>query len=218
MSSRKRAVVRARKEQKNRNLILVGIIAVIVVAMVTAIALNRDSGSSSAAAGPQTRDVNVTGAALPTYDQNAATDPAVGKTIPTLTGQNFDGQTVSVANDGKPKVVLFGAHWCPHCQREIPLLSSALRSQSLPAGVEMTLVSTGVDANAPNYPPSKWLTGVQWPTPIIADNADSAAAKAYGLSAYPYFVFVDANNKVVARTSGEIPVEQFRTLVNQIAK
>jgi thiol-disulfide isomerase/thioredoxin len=218
MSSRKRAVVRVRNQQKSRNLILGGIIAVVVIAMVTAIALNRDSGSSSAAAGPQTRDVTITGASLPTYDQNAASDPAVGKTIPTLTGQNFNGETVSVTNDGKAKVILFGAHWCPHCQREIPLLSSSLEAESLPAGVEMTLVSTGVDSNAPNYPPSKWLTGVQWPTPVIADNADSAAAKAYGLSAYPYFVFVDANNKVVARTSGEIPVDQFRALVNQIAK
>src|SRR5262249_30204018 len=109
-------------------------------------------------------------------------------------------------------------HWCPHCQREVPLLAPALRNQPLPAGIEMTLVSTGVDANAPNYPPSKWLRGVQWPTPVIADSADSSAAEAFGLSASPDFEFVDAHNKVVTRTSGEIPVAQFRSLANQIAQ
>lgn len=218
MSSRKRAVVRARKQQKSRNLILGGILAVVVVAMVAAIALNRGGNSASATTGPQTRDVTVSGASLPTYNQNAATDAAVGQTSPTVTGQNFDGQPVAITNDGKPKVLMFAAHWCPHCQREVPLLAPTLRSDPLPSNVEMTLVSTSVDSNAPNYPPSKWLSGVQWPTPVIADNADNATAKAFGLSAYPYFVFVDAHNKVVARTSGEIPVAQFRELVNQIAK
>ena len=108
---------------------------------------------------------------------------------------------MTVSNDGKPKVILFGAHWCPHCQREIPLLASALHRDALPANVEMTLVSTGVKSSAPNYPPSKWLSGVQWPTPVIADNAGSSAAKAFGLSAYPYFVFVDGHDKLVARTT-----------------
>jgi cytochrome c biogenesis protein CcmG/thiol:disulfide interchange protein DsbE len=218
MSSRKRATARAHKQARPRNWILGGGVAVIVVAMIAAVALNRGGNSNSASAGPQTRPVTVTGTALPTYDQQAATDAAVGKAIPTLQGQNFAGEAVTVESDGKAKVLLFAAHWCPHCQREIPLLAPNLRSNPLPANVEMFTISTAVDSSAPNYPPSKWLSGVSWPTPIIADDANSSAARAFGLSAYPYFVFVGPDNKVVARTSGEIPIAQFRALVNQLAQ
>jgi thiol-disulfide isomerase/thioredoxin len=112
---------------------------------------------------------------------------------------------------------LFVAHWCPHCQREVPLLASNLNTTPLPSGVEMITISTGVNAAAPNYPPSQWLKGVQWPTPVIADDAQSSAAQAFGLSAYPYFVFVDANNKVVARASGEMTMPDFRTAVGRLS-
>jgi cytochrome c biogenesis protein CcmG, thiol:disulfide interchange protein DsbE len=184
---------------------------VILAAILAVVAQRNDESSANNA--PQTDPVTITGAALPAYDSTKA-DSAVGTTIPNLSGTSLlDGTPVKVANDGKPKVLLFVAHWCPHCQREVPLLASDLHKTPLPAGVEMITISTGVDSAAPNYPPSQWLTGVQWPTPVIADDANSSAAQAFGLSAYPYFVFVDANNKVVARSSGEMPLADFRSHV-----
>ena len=165
---------------------------------------------------PQTQPVTITGAALPTYTGSGA-DAAVGKTIPSVAGENFDGKPVTISNDGKPKVILFAAHWCPHCQREIPLLSPDVRAHPLP-GVEMVTVSTAVDSTAPNYPPSAWFQRVNWPTPVMADDSKSSVAAAFGLPGYPYFVFVNARNQVVARASGEISLAQFHALAAKVVR
>jgi cytochrome c biogenesis protein CcmG/thiol:disulfide interchange protein DsbE len=110
-------------------------------------------------------------------------------------------------------VVMFVAHWCPHCQKEVPLITAHLGGK-LPGDVDLFAVSTGVDQTAPNYPPGAWLRKENWPVPTLVDDAQGSAAKAYGLSGFPYFVVVDASGKVVDRASGEIPVEQFDALIN----
>jgi cytochrome c biogenesis protein CcmG/thiol:disulfide interchange protein DsbE len=215
MSTRKH-LAEQRRRRSQRNLIYAGLMAVLVLAGVLAITLSR-SGSSTAATTTEVRPVTTTGSALPAF-ATSTSDPAIGMTIPTVTGTSFDGKPVSITNDGKAKVVLFVAHWCPHCQREVPLLAADLRQTPLPPNVEMITISTGVNAGAPNYPPSKWLAGVNWPTPVIADDSQSSAATAYGLTAYPYLVFVDAHNHVQFRSSGEMSLTEFHQHVAAIQK
>ena len=122
---------------------------------------------------------------------------------------------MSIIDDGKPKLVLFVAHWCPHCQREVPLLADYLKANPLPAGLELFTIATATDSAKPNFPPSAWLEGAGWPGSTIADDANGSAAAAFGLPGFPYFVAVDSHNKVIARTSGEIPVDQFSALVQK---
>jgi hypothetical protein len=52
-------------------------------------------------------------------------------------------------------------------------------------------------------PPSAWLKRVEWPFPVMADDATATAASAYGINV-PYFAMVDADGKVAARSTGEI--------------
>jgi thiol-disulfide isomerase/thioredoxin len=210
-----------KKQQKQRNIVFAVVGAVVVLAAVLAVVLTQggDDDTSTATDGnvEQVRPVTITGESLPRYDKAAQPDPAVGQTIPDVAGSNFAGAPVSITNDGKAKVVLFVAHWCPHCQKEVPLLAPDLRENGLPANVEMYTVSTGVNSSAPNYPPSEWLADNEWPTPVIVDNAENSAATAYGLSAYPYFVFADSQNRVVSRATGELTVEQFRAGIASIS-
>ena len=212
MSTRNRRAEQHRRATP-RNVIYVVIATVLVGAAVLAVALSRPQRTTSAM--PEVRPVTTTGSALPTF-ASATADPAIGSTIPTVTGATFDGKPVRIAPDGKAKIVLFVAHWCPHCRREVPLLTTELRRTPLPENVEMITISTGVNADAPNYPPSKWLADVHWPTPVLADDSGSDAAAAYGLSGYPYFVFVGADNRVQYRSSGEMSVADFRTHVAEI--
>jgi cytochrome c biogenesis protein CcmG, thiol:disulfide interchange protein DsbE len=158
--------------------------------------------------------VTVTGAALETLPREGGADPAMGKEIPDLEGLSFDGEPVSITKDGKPKLVLFVAHWCPHCQKEIPLLADYLKEKPV-QGVDVYTVSTSVASNSPNYPPSAWLETEGWEVPTLADSEDKRAADAFGLSAFPFFVAVDASGKVVARTSGELTTEQFADLLDR---
>jgi cytochrome c biogenesis protein CcmG, thiol:disulfide interchange protein DsbE len=234
MSSRSRVAEQRRKQQrqqeqraqarrKQRNLLFAVVGAVVVLAAVLAVVLTQGSDDDASPAGEgtagvaQTRRVVVTGNALARYEQNATPDPAAGATIPTVTGSNFNGAPVAITKDGKAKVVLFIAHWCPHCRAEVPLLAPDLRDNPLPSNVEMITVSTAVDASAPNYPPSKWLADANWPRPVIADDSENRAAAAYGLSAYPYFVFVDAENHVASRVTGEVTLDEFHTRVDAIS-
>jgi thiol-disulfide isomerase/thioredoxin len=185
-----------------------------VLLAVVAVVVSQSSGnspSSSTAANEETRPVVVTGGSLPALP-DSGTDPAIGSVAPEVKGATFDGTAVSITHDGHPKLVLFAAHWCPHCQREVPLLISHLKDHPLPSGIELYLVATGTDARLPNYPPSAWLAKIGWTSPVLADDTKSTAM-AFGLTSYPYFVALDAQSRVVARTSGEISVDDFDQLV-----
>ena len=193
---------------------VVGIVlALVAVLAVVAVIATRSGGGGGAGANlAQTRPVQVTGAPLP-----AANDPAVGKGAPELRGASFDGSPVAITGDGKAKLVVFVAHWCPHCQREVPVLVRWLQDGKLPASVSLYVVSTAVDRARPNWPPSTWLGEAGLTAPVLADDAQGRAASAYGLSAFPFFTAVNTGGKVVARDSGELTPAQLDQLAANLA-
>ena len=71
----------------------------------------------------------------------------------------------------------------------------------MPEGVDLVSVATSIDPTRPNYPPDAWLQREGWTAPVIADTTN-AVAEAYGLTAFPYWVFVGPDGKVVARAIG----------------
>ena len=202
---------------KNRA-VWIGAAAIVVALLVVAVVASRGSGDdTTVAAGiAETRAVTVSGttlAALP----DSGTDPATGADAPVLTGKSFDGTPITIGRDGKAKLILFVAHWCPHCQREVPLLVSWLKGHDLPPGVELLTVATATSSDRPNYPPSAWLEDEGWKAPVLADSSDDAAATAFGLPGFPYLVGVDAQGKVVGRLSGEFTTDTFVTLAKATA-
>jgi thiol-disulfide isomerase/thioredoxin len=184
--------------------LLIGIVvAVIVVAFGAAVIASRGGDSDVS----QTGSVEVDGAPLPQLGQGD--DPSLGMVAPTLVGSDFDGSTVEVTPGDGPRLLVFLAHWCPHCQAEVPLLAPYLASGDAPEGLETVAVSTAVSSSRDNYPPNEWLEREGWPTPVIRDDTSNAAANAYGLTAYPFFVLIDEEGAVVGRDSGEMPIDQF---------
>lgn len=207
---------------------IAGIVVVLVAGLVAVAATRGSSGgkdddaTSKVKVGASTtvagNDTPTTGAApgsapaLPMYDATTD-DAAVGMTIPTVTGKDFDGNDITIGPDGKAKVILFVAHWCPHCQREVPLIKEHLDSNPMPEDVELLTVSTAVKPGAENYPPQDWLEAEGWSAPVLADDEISSVGQAYGLSAFPYFVVVDKDGKVVLRATGEISTDEFDAAV-----
>ncbi|MEZ5340503.1 MAG: TlpA disulfide reductase family protein [Acidimicrobiales bacterium] len=141
-------------------------------------------------------------------------DPAIGQTAPTISGQNFSGETVEIKDDGRAKAIYFVAHWCPHCQAEVPLLVSVIDEGLVPEGLDIYLVSTSVDKGRGNYPASAWLDGENWPMPIIRDDNQNQALINYGAGGFPYAVFLNSANQVVARAAGETNRETILQLWN----
>lgn len=189
--------------------ILVGLF-VAMVAVAVVVALATQAGDKAPVAS-QTGNVEVSGRSLPAFG-TGATDTALGLPAPELRGPTFDGRGISVTADGTPKLLVFVAHWCPHCQAEVPRMVNWLAGGA-PDGVRLVAVSTGVDAARPNYPPSAWLEREDWTVPTIADDVDGTAARAFGLTSYPYFVAVKGDGTVAARASGEQTVAQLEALV-----
>jgi thiol-disulfide isomerase/thioredoxin len=113
-------------------------------------------------------------------------------------------------------VVLFVAHWCPHCQAEVPRIVKLAKKKAF-KGIAVSTVATGTNPGYPNYPPSAWLRREHWPFPVMVDSQLQTAAVAYGLPSYPYFVFVDAQGKVAGRASGEIAPSDLKKVLTALA-
>lgn len=164
----------------------------------------------------QTRAVQITGAPLPRLG-DGGDDIAIGRKAPVLKGESFDGAPVAIVA-GKPKVLMFVAHWCPHCQREVPVIATWLRDNGPPVGVDLYAIATATKPDKGNYPPSAWLRRERFTVPTLADDDQYRAGRAFGLSAYPFFVAVDADQKVVARADGELSTDQLRALLDKARK
>lgn len=140
----------------------------------------------------------------------------IGAAAPAFKAQpNNSRQPIMVdPADGTVRLIGFFAHWCPHCQREVPRVAKWLAENGMPEEIEIIAISTAVREGAPNYPPSEWLIDENWPTQVLVDNEEGELATAYGLGGFPYWVLVDATGTAVHRSSGELTEEQFGYLID----
>jgi len=217
--------------QKPRNYrglaIGLGVVIVVLVAGVIALAFGGKDDKPGVTAGTaatastvaggvapgETQAVTVTGDPLVPPPGPGEQDAAIGVAPPVLSGYTFDGSPITITPGGTPKMVVFLAHWCPHCNREIPRILQWAADGKVPEGLEIIGVTTGVDSTLPNYPPSKWIADKGWTYPVLADSADRTAADAYGLTGFPYFVVIGTDGTVKVRFSGEIEEDQLDALV-----
>jgi len=205
-----------------------GIVAVILVVGVVAVVVGRSSSSGSSSGGSSSRSggtvvpngslqygsLDVSGTALAQAPETAgATDPAVGQTLPTIDGQTFDTSRITIGPDGKPQVVMVVAHWCPHCNAEVPKIQQWLDDNGMPADVGLVTLATANDPTRVNFPAGDWLRQKGWSVPTLLDDKSNAGAKALGVGGYPTFIVVGADGKVVFRTSGEITIPQWEQLL-----
>jgi thiol-disulfide isomerase/thioredoxin len=158
-------------------------------------------------------DPVVTGDPLPIFDPTAAADPVVGLTAPSAVGADWDDNEVKIEADGRAKIVVFLAHWCPHCQAEVPVVQTWLDEGNLPDDVDMYSVVTSTDRLRPNWPPQDWLEEEGWTVPALMDNEIGTVAVNYGMSGTPFYVVLDGDNNVIRRASGEIGTAGLNVLV-----
>ena len=156
------------------------------------------------------------GSSLPTVAQSGP-DPASGIPAPAISGTDLDGNPLSVPKDGRPHVLLVLAHWCPHCQAAVPQLVK-LNQQNTMNGISFYGIVSAITPEGDNYPPSDWLRRENWPFPTFLDNADNEIAKTLGVTAFPFYVFVDAQGNVLLRLTGDLTDAQLTSLFGALAK
>jgi thiol-disulfide isomerase/thioredoxin len=200
--------------RRGPTLVVVGGIATVVI-VATVVALLA-SAAPSGLSEPAPRDLVVSGTPLPPMPQTGL-DPAVGQPVPSISGTGLEGESIQIGPDGGAQAIVILAHWCPHCQAELPVLSEWLASNQSPPGVRVVALSTGIDAMRPNYPPSAWLEREGWTQPTLVDDAGSTGLAALGMTTFPAFVFVDSDGTVAMRMTGEIGAEDFAAALRAIA-
>ena len=215
--------------RESGNLKVVMYIVLVVVGIAGAVSLGTAGGSTKTTivsgdtvpggvAAAEFQKVTSTGEALPLLPEDG-NDPAVGKAAPTLTGYDLAGRpaTIDPGSDGKATMVVFLAHWCPHCNYEIPVLNEWKEKGLMPPNIRVVGVTTGSREDQANWPPSKWLVAKKWAFDQFADSEKQEAAAAYGVGGYPFLVFIDAAGNVSSRGSGEIPIEDITSAANAAA-
>jgi thiol-disulfide isomerase/thioredoxin len=230
MAQNQRKKKNSKKSRDGGGLKSLAFILVVVVGLAGAIAIGTTAGGgdtltstteSTVPGGVQPAEYQKVTVAGETLDKlpDGAPDPAIGKKAPTLTGFDLRGRPISISPgaDGRATLVVFLAHWCPHCNAELPVLKEWRASGKVPANMRVIGVTTGSQKGQANWPPSKWLEANEWPFEVLADSEEQDAAQAYGVGGYPAMSFIDPSGIVVRRTSGEQGIDVVTEAANAAA-
>jgi thiol-disulfide isomerase/thioredoxin len=201
-------------EGRTRVLLIAGALGllVVVIGLVVALAGGSDDSTGTDDTTPAYGPAISEDDPLPAFTSTDG-DAAAGLAAPIVEGISPEGDPVTIGGAGEPTLVTFLAHWCPHCQRELPVLVE-LQSGGELDGIRTVAVLTGTDANRPNFPPVAWLDREGWAGEVLLDDEAQTAARAYGLSSYPFLVLLDGDGKVVARAEGEVPAADIVALAD----
>ena len=197
----------------NKNFIIAGVI-VLVIGLAVAIGVTLSSEPLDA--GLPEGEVTISGDSLPEFAGQNDMDVASGLPAPLFSAPNENSEIVSLDKNGNAKALLFLAHWCGYCQTEVPVIQNLINTVGVPSGVEIIAIATSIDRGRENYPPQKWLSDEGWSETQIYD-LNREIGTAYGINAFPYWVFLDKDLNVVVRQTGNIPEEIVLAQLVQLA-
>ena len=197
----------------NKNFIIAGVI-VLVIGLAVAIGVTLSSEPLDA--GLPEGEVTISGDLFPEFAGQNDMEVASGLPAPLFSAPNENSEIVSLDKNGNAKALLFLAHWCGYCQTEVPVIQNLINTVGVPSGVEIIAIATSIDRGRENYPPQKWLSDEGWSETQIYD-LNREIGTAYGINAFPYWVFLDKDLNVVVRQTGNIPEEIVLAQLVQLA-
>ncbi len=186
-----------------------------------AAAVEAAGASPVAISGPTETDtaaLQVDTGNLPIFE-NSGNDPAVlsQMTLATITGpEYYSGAEATYApEDGKARVWLIWAHWCPYCQAELPEVETWWpENASRFPNVELVTVTSAIDGSRSN-PLTPYLDTEQFSFPVIVDDT-GAISQRFGTAAFPFWVVTDADGTVVLRVAGAIGIASVDQIFAQL--
>ena len=197
----------------NKNFLIAGAVLLVIG---FAVAVGVTLSTEPLAAGLPEGETTVTGDPLPTYAGQNDDNVSVGLAAPIFSGPNENSEIISLEKNGNAKALLFLAHWCGFCQDEVPSVQEWIDTIGVPDGVDIIAVATSIDRSRGNYPPQEWLERERWSETQIYD-LDKEIGDAYGLTSFPYWVFLDSELNVKARRTGNLPQDAVGQLLLQLA-
>jgi len=168
------------------------------------------SGASAATAPAEPTGV------LPPFEQGQP-DAALGVVLGDVTGTEYytNEEITFDPTDGTSRAWLIWAHWCPHCQRELPAVTEwyGENADTYP-NVELVSVTSSIDPSRGN-PLEPYLDDLQTPFPVLVDD-DLSLAEQFGLNAFPFWVFTSPDGTTVLRVAGDLDVASVAEIFAQL--
>ncbi|MBT8213572.1 MAG: TlpA family protein disulfide reductase [Acidimicrobiia bacterium] len=129
----------------------------------------------------------------------------------------YSGQTVSYTPaDGKARVYMVWAHWCPYCQQDLDTLNTwyAANKDSYP-NTELVTVTTFMDDTRSN-PLEPYLQQMQFPFPVLMDESQRLTFDLGNSGSVPYWLFVGPDGEVLGNHSGALGEESIAQIFDQV--
>jgi peroxiredoxin len=138
-----------------------------------------------------------------------------GEAVPSFSAPDLEGGTISWSRfRGSPTVLAIWAAWCPHCQKELPILDAAVDQHP---GVRFATIVTSLGAN-PGPSPQQYMADRGLSFPVAVDDARGTLARGLGIRGFPSVYFVDASGVVRRATEGEVDGAVLQDSIAEIAE
>jgi thiol-disulfide isomerase/thioredoxin len=115
--------------------------------------------------------------------------------------------------EGAPTVLAIWAPWCPHCQAELPVLSSTVAEYR---SVQLASVVTAIGQH-PGPSPDEYLTDHRLTFPAAIDDESGTLARALGVQAFPTLYLVGSDGKIALAAEGEVPAETLKEELSSLS-
>lgn len=123
----------------------------------------------------------------------------VGSQAPDFSTQTVDGGNVSLGDSGdyQATMLVFFASWCPHCNREAPIISDLKNEHD-----NLRVVMIGIDGQDNSEKVQEFVNkyGINGPAAY-----DPSVGSIYQASSYPTIYVIDGSGKITAANAGETP-------------
>lgn len=196
-----RAVQRPRQANRpgnRRTLLIYATIAVIAIAAVVAVALANRVPKSAQTVNPSAK-------------------VAVGDNAPNFTVSTTAGP-FQLASVTTPVVLEVFATWCPHCQREVPIMDQLAKQYAgKVAFVGVSGSPYGIDGSSPENQADvmQFVQKLNVTYPVAYD-PELSVANAYLQGGYPTIVLIDKNKKIRFLRDGEVPEADLRQAIDSV--
>lgn len=133
----------------------------------------------------------------------------IGSQAPDFAAQTIDGSSVSLGDAGgkEATMLVFFATWCPHCNREAPIISELQDEYK-----DLQVIMVGIDGRDDPGKVREFVDRYGIGGPAVYQ---PSLGHTYQVSGYPTIYILDGDKKVVAAHSGEAPKEVYKNWIEQ---